>query len=146
MSEEITYKKKVVRITSGTHPAEYAGTRLVDLLDWQACYAELLVKIHPFGLACGGCGGTEAIGHGKTKTGFPRHKCRSCGVVYTALSGTPFSGTRMGAKELILFMRLWHTSAPCFEIGAEVGLSAGAIRQLQKNLTLHKKYNKAGAE
>lgn len=139
-------RKKIIRNTSGIHPDEYAGTSMLDLLDGTACYVELCNKIHPQGLACGHCGSNDRMGHGSSRKGYPRYKCRSCGGIYTILSGTPFNGTRLNAKELILFMRMWDYDRPAHEIAAAVGQNRDTIYLLKKNLILHKKYNRAGAE
>ena len=139
-------RKKVERITTGIHPDEYKNTRMVDLLDWTTCYVELVKKIHPHGITCGRCGSGGRVGHGSTRRGYPRSRCTACGFVYSILSGTPFSGVHLGAKELVLFMRMWADKRPAHEIAQAVGATRDAVSLLQKNLILHKKHNRAGAE
>ena len=139
--------KKQVRITSGIRPEEYGSTGIVELLDWTACYSELFRRIHPWGLRCPkGCPDDRPYAHGYTASKYPRYKCQHCGAVYTILTGTPFSGTRLGARELVVFMRLWGIGAADHEIAKEVGLAAESVRQLRMRLIAHRKYGKATEE
>lgn len=143
MSETITAgtspDERKIRITAGLLPEEYSQTPTVNLLSWEACYTELFMRLHPAGFACS-CGSAERIGHGKTRASFPVYMCKGCGSTYSILSGTPFSGTKLGAKELVLFMRLWATATPPVEIGRQIGLHKTSVLQLQEKLRIYAKH------
>lgn len=134
-------RKKVVRITTGTQPDEYSKTKLAGLLSRDACLTELERRIHPLGLLCGQCGSGQGIKNGYTQSLFPRHRCKDCGAVYSILSGTPFSGTKLGPCELVVFMRMWHEKAPDTSIAKAVDMHRKTVNTLKQNLILHKKYN-----
>lgn len=129
-------REKKIRITTGLLPEEYASTPTVALLSWNACYNELLARLHPAGFACP-CGSDQRIGHGRTRAGFQVFMCKACGATYSILTGTPFSGTKLGAKELVLFMRLWAADRPAVEIGAQIGLHRSSVLQLQDKLRIY---------
>jgi transposase-like protein len=128
--------EKQIRITAGLLPEDYSQTPLVELLSWEACYTELGRRLHPAVFACS-CGSMERTGHGKTNASFPVYMCKGCGCTYSILSGTPFSGTKLGARELVLFMRLWAAATPAVEIGREVGLHRTSVLQLQDKLRIY---------
>jgi len=131
--------ERLVRITAGLLPEEYQQTPMVSLLSWEACYNELFLRLHPAGFFCS-CGCSERICHGKTRACFPVYMCRSCRRTYSILTGTPFSGTKLGAKELVLFMRMWAGSVPPAEIGKQVGLHRSSVLQLQEKLRIYAKH------
>jgi len=139
MSDRETGKGKVVRITSGTSPEKYLSTLWLELLSWEACYKELYLRLHPDGFRCG-CGCDVRIGHGYTKTCFPTYMCKECRRKYSILSGTPFSGTKLGAKELVLFMRMWAAGSSQREIGAEIGLHRNSVVAMQQKLELYRRH------
>jgi transposase-like protein len=147
MEMAVRNRKKTVRITSGIRPEEYGATPLLDLLAWQPCYDELVRRIHPLGLHCP-CGSPQglSVSNGRTRAGIPVRRCRNCGATYTVLTGTPFSGTKLGARRLVLFMRMWHAGSPAGEIGQAVGLHRNSVNQMMANLVLHRKYNRAGQD
>jgi transposase-like protein len=127
---------KQIRITSGLLPEDYSQTPLVALLSWEACCKELFRRLHPGVFACS-CGSVQRTGHGKTNAGFPVYMCKGCGCTYSLLSGTPFSGTKLGARELVLFMRMWAAAVPAVEIGRQVGLHRTSVLQLQDKLRIY---------
>lgn len=138
MTTTETHERKI-RSTAGILPDEYGQTPIISLLSWEACYNELFMRLHPTGFACS-CGSTERMGHGRTKTCFPVYMCRDCSSTYSILSGTPFSGTKLGAKELVLFMRLWAFGVAPVKIGREIGLHRTSVQALQEKLRIYAKY------
>ena len=136
----VVRNERTIRNTSGIIPGEYAAVPMVELLDRERCYRELLRRLHPDGLACG-CGCREAIGHGRTRAGFPVSRCRGCGTTYTVLSGTPFHGTQLDAVRIVLFMRLWAAGEPVERIGREIGLHRNSVQLMITRLTVYGKYH-----
>lgn len=136
---DIAPVERLVRITAGLLPEEYQQTQMVDLLSWEACYNELFLRLHPAGFFCS-CGSSERIGHGRTKACFPIYMCKACSKTYSILTGTPFSGTKLGAKELVLFMRMWAGAAAPAEIGRQIGLHRSSVLQLQEKLRIYAKH------
>lgn len=127
---------RVVRNTAGLVPDEYQQTPLLELLSWEACYTELFLRLHPGGFRCG-CGSEERIGHGRSKNNFPVYRCRNCGGVYSILTGTPLSGTTMGARELVLFMRLWGSKAGNEEMAKALGMHRSSVLQMKTKLAIY---------
>src|SRR5574344_316861 len=49
--------------------------------------------------SCPSCGSLEAVRFGKRK-GVQRWRCKGCGAVFTAATGTPFSSAKLGRAKL----------------------------------------------
>jgi len=140
MTSSIQTEPRGIRNTSGIKPSDYSLVPMVDLLDKERCYHELRMRMHPDGLSCS-CGSQERMGHGKTAAGFPVFRCRACGKTYTILSGTPFSGTKLDARRIVLFMRLWAAGERVDRIGREIGLHRNSVQMLMTKLTVYGKYS-----
>lgn len=129
-------RERVVRLTAGLRPEEWRRVELAGLLDPEACYRELVARLHPDGLRCS-CGAAERIRYGASRTGYPLFRCQACRSVYSVLSGTVFSGTSLSARRLVLLMRLWADGRTPKEIAAAVGLHRNSVRQLQARAALY---------
>lgn len=128
---------KKIHVFTGLKPGLYVNTPWLALLDESACYRELAAKLHPGGLRCGKCGSAESIKWGSTASGFPVHKCRACSAKYNLLTGTPLSGSTLGARHIVLFMRLWGQGYRAQDIAPHVGLHSTSIASLKRKLTVY---------
>jgi len=89
----VVRNERTIRNTSGIIPGEYAAVPMVELLDRERCYRELLRRLHPDGLACG-CGCREAIAP-RASPGAWRHRPCSRWEEPAKLSGaTPLAAAR----------------------------------------------------
>lgn len=130
----------MVRVTTGLDGALYLAKPVWELFDWDAAYEELKGHLHPHGLSCA-CGACDAIGHGKSKTGYPVYKCRACGKTYSLLTGTPFSGITLDARRLLAFMRMVGEGRSTLEISKEVGLHRVSVDQLVGKVQIYARYS-----
>jgi len=128
--------EKLITHTTGLLPSLYLEKPLLFFLDWAACYNELFLRLHPDGFFCS-CGSDKRYAHGYTNAKFPVYQCRECSRTYSILSGTPLSGTKLGAKEIVLFMRLWADGETPVKIGQQVGLHRTSVLLLQDRLRLY---------
>ena len=134
-------KTSEIRIMTGLEPQAYLQEEMFRQMDSEACLAVVESHFHPDGIKCQDCGSSERYGGGKTPKGLPRYRCRECSSTYTAISYTPFSGTKLGPRKIVLFMWLLGLGVAPAEIGAAVGLSTDAVifrmQQIQFYAELH---------
>jgi transposase-like protein len=78
---------------------------IADLLDEHACYRWLVGLLHPEGLACPRCGGTDAYVHRYHRDPVLDYRCKGCGKVYNAFTGTDWQGTHFRPSQIVLILR-----------------------------------------
>ncbi len=63
---------------------------IAALMDEQACYRWLVEALHPHGLACPRCGPADGdlTVHRRHRVPVLDHRCRACGRVFNAFTGT----------------------------------------------------------
>lgn len=78
-----------------------------DLLDEEASYENLLRLLHPEGLHCpnGPALPTGQKPHEWKRAPVVNYRCRQCGKVYTAFTGTVLSGTHYDCRTIVLLLR-----------------------------------------
>jgi transposase-like protein len=77
-----------------------------DLMDQGKCYQALLHWLHPDGLACPRCGAHDGLDvHRRGRDPVIDYRCKACGRVFNAFTGTTFDGTHRRPAELVLILR-----------------------------------------
>ena len=77
-----------------------------ELLDEQKCYNALLRWLHPGGLACPQCGATDGLNvHRRHRDPVLDYRCKGCGRVFNAFTGTQFDGTHRRPSQIVLIVR-----------------------------------------
>lgn len=127
-----------VKIFKGLDPAPYTPSLLLTMLDRPACIEWLLGQLHPGGLSCAVCGATSKTGNGKTEKGLPRYLCGGCGITYNLFSHTPWSGSKLGPRRIVLFMFLLGQDAHPVEIGEAVGLDRTTVITTSRRLAAYR--------
>lgn len=135
-------RKKITNL-NGLNAEEYLKTSMIELMDIDACYLELTHRLHPDGFVCS-CGHAVCKRAGRTRSGFIRHQCVDCGSVYTILTCTPLSGTKLGPRELVLFMRMWGQGHHPQKIGEEIGMHKTSVADLIRKMSFYSKLKKRG--
>jgi transposase len=107
---------------------------LAHLMDETACYGQLLDWLHPNGLRCPRCGRTEAWVHRYTREPVLDYRCKGCGKVYNAFTGTALRKTRRRPSELILILRGIATAVPTARLARELRCSRPHLLQLRHRL------------
>lgn len=85
---------------------------IAHLMDERACYNELLGWLHPLGLACPRCHRRVRWVHRYYRDPVLDYRCKGCGKVYNAFTGTVFAKTRRRPSELVLILRGISTATP----------------------------------
>ena len=79
---------------------------VVDLLDQRACYEALLRWLHPGGLACPRCDARDGLNvHRRDRDPVTTHRCKACGRVFNAFTGTVLDGTHRRPADLVMILR-----------------------------------------
>lgn len=111
---------------------------VADLMDERACYARLLLVLHPHGLACPGCGAREDEGglgvHRRHRAPVLDYQCRGCGRVFNAFTGTPLAGTSRRPSRLLLILRGVAKGESTAGLSRELGCSRGHLLGLRHRL------------
>lgn len=77
---------------------------ITDMLEDAACVAWLEQYLHPTGLVCPRCHGTERRLF-RRHAFFPTYRCRACQRTYTLLTDTVFEKTRQPPARIVLLLR-----------------------------------------
>lgn len=108
---------------------------LTNCLDENACYAKLVRALHPEGLTCPGCGEREKLGvHRRHREPVLDHRCRECGRVFNAWTGTVLAGTRRRPSELMLIVRGIAQGVPTAQLARELGCDRKHLLELRHRL------------
>ena len=112
---------------------------IADLMDEDACYAWLLSTLHPAGLACPKCGSADATDAGRRVYRAGRapvvdYKCRGCGRVFNAFTGTALAGTHRRPSALVLFLRGIAKGEPTLALSRELKASRPHLHELRQRL------------
>ena len=96
---------------------------IADLMDDRACYDWLVALLHPGGLACPRCHGTDAFVHRYYRDPVLDYRCKACGRVYNAFTGTDWQGTRFRPSQIALILRGFAQGRSTAGLARELGCS-----------------------
>ncbi len=130
-------KQSRIKVFSGLDPKQYMTQAMWEQMDMHACLTILEQTLHPHGLHCMECGSSSRRGAGKTAKGVPRYKCMDCGITYTVLSYTPFSGTTLCPRRIVLFMWLSGLGCGTQETAEIMGLTRQSVTMLQRKIKFY---------
>jgi transposase-like protein len=106
-------------------------------MDEAACYGQLLQWLHPGGLKCPRCGGGGAWVHRSFRAPVLDYRCKGCGRVYNAFTGTALRKTRRRPSELVLILRGVAAGVPTARLARELGCSRPRLLELRHALQAH---------
>lgn len=95
---------------------------IIDLMDEQACYDKLVGWLHPDGLTCPRCRGTDTFYvHRRERAPILDYRCRECRCVFNAFTGTALQGTKRRPVALLLILRGFAQGVPTAQLARELG-------------------------
>lgn len=95
---------------------------ILDLMDETACYQFLLNTLHPEGLRGPTCRRADALTvHDRHRPPVFDSRCRLCGVVFNADTGTPLQKTHRTPAQLVLILRGIWQGTPTAQLAWELG-------------------------
>jgi transposase-like protein len=111
---------------------------LIDYLDEDACYRQLVALLHPDGLACPRCGQRQRLGvHHRHREPVLDYQCGDCGRVFNAWTGTILQGTHRRPSQLLLILHGVAKGQPTAEMARELGCDRKHLLELRHRLQEH---------
>ena len=114
-----------------------------ELMDEQKCYAYLLKALHPNGLKCP-AGHPLPPGpkpHDRHRAPVDDYRCRHCGAVFNAFTGTVWSGGRYPCVQMVLILRGMAQGASTEHLADELGIDRSHLlekrHEIQQLLEQH---------
>lgn len=94
---------------------------ILDLMNTEACYQFLVDILHPEGLHCPNCQRADAFSlHNHRHQPVLDYRCRQCGCVFNAYTGTPFQKTHRSPTQLVLILRGICQGTPTAQLAREL--------------------------
>jgi len=108
---------------------------ILDLMDPDACFRFLVDALHPDGLRCPGCRRTDALSvHDRHRPPVLDYRCRGCGAVFNAYTGTPLRKTHRSPAQLVLILRGIWQGTPTARLARELGCDRKHLLALRHRL------------
>ena len=108
---------------------------ITDLMDEDACYAELVRWLHPDGLACPRCGQADRMRvHRSHRAPVIDYRCGHCRRVFNAFTGSALQGTRRRPSHLVLIVRGIAQGVPTAQLARELGCDRSELLELRHRL------------
>ena len=106
---------------------------ILDLMDEDACYAQLISWLHPEGLACPRCHQADRMRiHRSHRAPVRDYRCGPCGRVFNGFTDTALHGLRRRPRELVFLVRGIAQGVPTAQLarGSRSQCGVSRIKQL----------------
>jgi transposase-like protein len=109
---------------------------ITDLLDEAACYERLLAWLHPGGLRCPRCraAAADCWVHRRRRGPVLDYRCKGCGAVFNAFTGSALQGTQRSCAELLLILRGIAQGVPTARLARELGCDRKHLLEFRHRL------------
>jgi transposase-like protein len=108
---------------------------LQDFLDENACYAKLVQLLHPEGLSCPRCQSRTGLNiHRRDRDPIVDYRCRCCGRVFNAFTGTVLEKTPKKPSQVMLILRGIAQGTSTARLARELGLERTALLDFRHRL------------
>jgi transposase len=108
---------------------------ITDLMDEDACYAKLLLWLHPDGLACPRCHCEDRMTvHRRRRPPVLDYRCGHCHRVFNVFTGTSLHGVKRRPSELVLILRGFAQGVPTAQLARELECDRSELLKLRHRL------------
>lgn len=108
---------------------------ILDLMDADACHRFLVHTLHPGGLRCPTCRREDALAiHDRHRPPVFDYRCRRCGAVFNAYTGTPLQKTHRTPAQLVLILRGIWQGTPTAQLARELNCDRKHLLTLRHKL------------
>lgn len=108
---------------------------ILGLMSDDACDQFLVDTLHPDGLGCPGCRRDDARSvHDRHRAPVFDYRCRHCGAVFNAYTGTPLQKTHRSPTQLVLILRGICQGTPTAQLARELGCDRKHLLTLRHRL------------
>ena len=106
-----------------------------DFMDEAACYVKLVELLHPDGLSCPRCQARTGLNiHRRDREPVLDYRCRSCGRVFNAWTGTVLEGTPKRPAQVLLILRGIAQGTSTAQLARELGLERTGLLEFRHRL------------
>ena len=106
---------------------------IAGLMDQDACYQKLLGPPHPAGLACPTCKSDENLRvHRRDRAPVLDYRCKVCGRVFNAFTGTALAGTHRRPGDIMLILRGFAQGVTTARLARELGRDRKHLLELRR--------------
>lgn len=106
---------------------------ITDMLEDAACVAWLEQYLHPTGLVCPRCHGTERRLF-RRHAFFPTYRCRACQRTYSLLTDTVFEKTRQPPARIVLLLRGIAKGESTARLSRELEIGRKRVGELRQQI------------
>jgi transposase-like protein len=104
-----------------------------ELLDEEECARWLEKYLHPTGLQCPRCAGTEK--RIAQRNGYwTAYRCKACDRYYSLLTRTVFEKTRQPPSKVVLILRGIAKGEPTARLSRELGIGRPRLHSMRKQI------------
>jgi transposase len=108
---------------------------ITDLMDEDACYAKLVLWLHPDGLACPRCHCEDRMTvHRRRRPPVLDYRCGHCHRVFNVFTGTSLHGVKRRPSELVLILRGFAQGVPTAQLARELECDRSELLKLRHRL------------
>ena len=108
---------------------------ILDLLDDDACYHQLVAWLHPEGMSCPDCLRTDSLRiHRHRREPVVDYRCGHCGRVFNAFTGTALQGLHYRPGAILLILRGIAHGVPTAQLARELDCDRGHLLALRHQL------------
>jgi transposase len=108
---------------------------IADLMDEDACYAKLLLWLHPEGFACPRCHADDRMTvHRRHRPPVLDYRCGHCLRVFNVFTGTSLHGVKRRPSELVLILRGFAQGVPTAQLARELECDRSELLKLRHRL------------
>src|SRR5439155_26570768 len=105
------------------------------LMDERSCYQRLLAALHPHGLRCPACHEDKTFGvQRRGRDPVLDYRCRGCGCVFNAFTGTLLQKTHRSCSQWVLILRGVSQGTSTARLARELKCSRGHLLELRHKL------------
>ena len=108
---------------------------IIDLMDEQACYDQLVAWLHPDGITCPRCHRHDRmVVHRRGRAPILDFRCGHCRRVFNAFTGTALHGSKRRPRELVLILRGFAQGVPTAQLARELECDRAELLRLRHRL------------
>ena len=108
---------------------------IIDLMDEQACYDQLVAWLHPDGITCPRCHRHDRmVVHRRGRAPILDFRCGHCRRVFNAFTGTALHGSKHRPRELVLILRGFAQGVPTAQLARELECDRAELLRLRHRL------------
>lgn len=114
-------------------------TSITDLISEEDALSFLVRHLHPKGLHCpkGHVLPSDQQPHMRDRAPLMEYRCRECGAVFHAFTGTALAGLRYSSRVIVLLLRGMARGETTMRLAGELGVARPHLLKVRHRLQTH---------